>query len=346
MPRILIANIHLLARTGTEIVVRDLALGLARRGHEPLVYAVKLGAPAEELRARGIFVTDDMHAIAEPDVIHGHHNLPFVDAMERFRECPAIWMSHDWRHWWDQPPHMSAIHRYVAIDRTRRDFLVARVAKEKVTVLLNAVDLARVPPRAAPLPDMPRRVVAFTKTSAHIGVLRETCAQLGIAFDAFGAGAGRVTADPEALLSAADVVFATGRAALEGVCAGAAVIVGDARGLAGMVTTANLDELRALNFGSGAFTQTITPESVRAELGRYDRADAEAVTSIVRREADLERLLDRLEVLYAEAIASNARSTARELRDARAMVRALQSRVPWARRLLDRITGPLAGRDW
>jgi hypothetical protein len=48
--RILIANATMATRTGTETYVRDLALGLMHRGHEPSVYAPELGEIARELR--------------------------------------------------------------------------------------------------------------------------------------------------------------------------------------------------------------------------------------------------------------------------------------------------------
>src|SRR5437870_4081723 len=49
--RVLITNITLATRTGTETYVRDLALGLARRGHHPVVYSTDLGDIAREIEA-------------------------------------------------------------------------------------------------------------------------------------------------------------------------------------------------------------------------------------------------------------------------------------------------------
>ena len=48
--KVLIANATLATLTGTETYVRDLALGLLRKGHTPVVYAPELGPIAEELR--------------------------------------------------------------------------------------------------------------------------------------------------------------------------------------------------------------------------------------------------------------------------------------------------------
>src|SRR4029453_7410337 len=99
--------------SGTEVVARGLAVGLSRRGHRAMVYAPLLGAMARELSQQGITVVGDLRHLDEaPDIIHGHHNLPVLEALARFPDCPAIWVSHDWRHWWDRPPVLGRIHRY------------------------------------------------------------------------------------------------------------------------------------------------------------------------------------------------------------------------------------------
>ena len=121
-------------------------------------------------------------------------------------------------------------------------------------------------------------------------------------FDAIGKGAGRIVYDPESYLRKSDIVFATGRCAIEAICAGAAVIVGDARGIAGLVTTRNFNAIRDINFGSRSLIHPVTAIKVESEIARYDAADAMAVTERLRREADLEKSVDRLERLYTEAM--------------------------------------------
>src|SRR5690349_19033609 len=72
--RVLLTNHYLGEPGGTEVAVRDLALGLLRRGHRPVVYAPVLGRTARTLREATIPVVDDPARIAEaPDIIHGSH---------------------------------------------------------------------------------------------------------------------------------------------------------------------------------------------------------------------------------------------------------------------------------
>ena len=51
------------------------------------------------------------------------NNFPAMLAMARFPEVPAIWMSHDFKYWYDTPPTLSRIHRYLPVDLTRWRYL-------------------------------------------------------------------------------------------------------------------------------------------------------------------------------------------------------------------------------
>src|SRR5205807_8570603 len=96
-----------------------------------------------------------------------------------------------------------------------------------------------------------------------------------------------------------DIVFATARAALEALCCGAAVIVCDARGLGGLVTSHNYERMRANNFGLRCLTRQVTRDAVLDELRCYDPSDAAIVAARARDEADLGKHLDHLEGIYA-----------------------------------------------
>ena len=61
--------------------------------------------------------------------------------------------------------------------------------------------------------------------------LRDACRESGITLDVIGLGSGRGCAAPETVLGDYDLVLAKGRAALEALAIGTAVIVCDAAGL-------------------------------------------------------------------------------------------------------------------
>ena len=290
--------------------VRDVALSLLRRDHHPVAFSMRLGPVAEELRAATVPVVSDLEAVGEPpDVIHGHHHLETMIALLHFPGVPAISFCHGWLPWEENAPRFPRILRYVAVDEACRDRLVAEsgVPPARVEVLRNFVDLRRFRPRGA-LPPRPLRALVFSNAASeatHLPPVREACARLGIALDVAGLASGRVASRPEDLLPAYDLVFAKARAALEALAVGAAVIVCDAAGLAGRVTTSNLERLRRLNFGIRSLSRRPDPDALVEEIQGYDPEDAEEVSRRIRADADMEDVVARLLVLYDAVIAEH-----------------------------------------
>lgn len=329
--RVLITNNTLASRAGSELYVRDLALALLRCGHTPLAYSTNLGEVARELLTATVPVVDDLGDIgAAPDIIHGHHHLDTMTALLHFDRTPAIYFCHGWVPWEEAPPPRSPrIFRYIAVDDTCRDRLVFQhgIPEERVLVLRNFVDLERFQPRT-PLPERPAKALVFSNylnDSNGTGVIREACRELGITLDVTGLGSGNTLAAPETVLGDYDLVFAKGRAALEALAVGTAVIVCDAAGLGGMVPVDNLAELRYLNFGIRALREPITVENITREILRYAALDAADASTRIRAEAGLDHAVDRLISIYREVIAeagaqieidrgAEARATSRYLR--------------------------------
>src|SRR3954466_3978459 len=108
--RVLIANVTLAGRSGTETVVRDLALGLQQAGHTPMVYSPKLGEIAREIACAGIPVVSDLHDLREPpDVVHGNHHVELVAALLTFPKARGLFVCHDRIAYWSAPPQMKRI---------------------------------------------------------------------------------------------------------------------------------------------------------------------------------------------------------------------------------------------
>lgn len=302
---VLLTNMSLANYAGSEVVVRDLAAGLLRRGHRPIAFAPTVGAVAQEMTARGVAVIDDLAKLSEPpDIIHAHHAIPCGEALIRFPGVPAINVCHAFEHELEAPVHFPQVGAYVAVDEACRDRLVHTEGIEpaKVVVLPNAVDLTRVPARPHLLPARPLRAVAFGK-AAGVPEIRAACEVLGLSLEVIGRADGPATSTrPELQLAEADLVFASARAALEALCCGCAVVVCDARGMAGLVTPANYASLRAKNFGLRSLVDAVSVDRLVAAARRYDRGDAMDVSAHARTDADLERLLDRFEALYAEVL--------------------------------------------
>jgi hypothetical protein len=331
--RVLITNITLAGRTGTETYVRDLATALLKRGHNPVVYTPNPGEIADEIRAQTVPVVDRLDRIGQPpDIIHGHHTPTTMSALLQFQESPAIFFCHDWSAWHDAPPRFPRIKRYVAVDYTCRDRLLQEhgIEESRIEVLYNAVDLDRFPPRG-PLPVRPRRALVFSNyltEGPQLSALRDACSCAGVSVDLAGSGFGKSARAPEAALGDYDVVFGKARCAIEAMAVGAAVILCDAAGLGPMVTTGNLDSLRRINFGRRALRSPVHADSVFELLNAYDALDAAEVSRRIRAEAGLDRLLDRLTNLYREVIKEHRNAEIDRAKEARAVAEYIQSLVP------------------
>jgi hypothetical protein len=304
--RILITNARLDAYAGTEVVVRDLALELSRQGHDPVVYSPRLGPVADEIRDSGIAVTDRLGSLTRvPDLIHGQHHQA-MEALLQFPSVPAVYVCHGAKGYGEAPFYFPRILRYVAVDNRcqKRIAGVPEIPPARIEVILNPVDLTRFQSRG-PLPATARRALVFSNNagpSTHLSSVRKACRQAGLELDVIGARSGNAVPNPETILPRYDIVFAKARCALEAMAAGNAVVLCDSMGLGPMVSTANFDQLRPMNFGAGVLVDPLRPDLIRMAMERYDPNDAATVSQRVRKEAGLVETTRRWVDLYSDVI--------------------------------------------
>jgi hypothetical protein len=334
--KVLITCTRLEARTGTELYVRDLAARLLESGHRPIIYSPRLGRLAAEIRQETVPVVDDLNRLSSvPDVIHGQHVNETMTALLHFPAVPAVFFCHDWYYAEDYPPAFPRILRYVAVDQPCYDKLVFEhgAPEERVRILHQFVDLKRFQPRP-PLPARPRRAAVlcnYSTENEHLKAARDACARAGVMLDVYGLGVGQPCPRPETVLGEYDIVFAKGRAALEALAVGTAVVVYWWRRLGPMVTTDQLERLRELNFGVRAMGARLTPDEFGREIERaiaaYDPADAAAASRRVRAVGGRDSVIDEVVKLYEEAIEEHQsapeRNPEQEARAAAAHLRAM-----------------------
>lgn len=305
--RILITNNGLAVRAGSELYVRDVALSLLKRGHEPIVYSTLLGDVARELRTAKVEVVDNLKPLtAAPDLIHGHHHLDTMTALLNFPRVPAINFCHSVTYPQETPVCFPRVLRYVAVDYACRDRLLEHgIPAERIRVLLNFVDLDRFRPRDTSLPSRPRRALVFSNYAGpdtHLPVVQEACNRAELQLDVIGVAAQNASAQPEKILRKYDLVFAKARCALEAMAVGTAVILCDRGGVGPLVTMDEFDELRPLNFGIRTLREPMNPDVLLRQIERYDALDAAAVSGLVRATAGHEAIIDELLNLYQEVI--------------------------------------------
>jgi hypothetical protein len=194
------------------------------------------------------------------------------------------------------------------------------------------VDLERFRKRS-PLPAKPHRALVFSNgagpNSPHFPAISAACAAAGIDVEVAGSSSGNSIARPEQVLGEYDLVFAKAKAALEAMSVGAAVILCDVAGAGPMVTSANVLQLRPLNFGVRTLRQPLDSDYLRTQIELYDPKDAEAVSRIIRESAGIDTMTDQLCAIYTDVIAEwNGRSEKSADDEGRAASRYLQSVAP------------------
>ncbi len=326
---ILIANLLLDQRSGTEVFTEQLADGLRRAGHDPIVWVSKVGPQGDALRQRGHVVIDRLNQLPwRPDIIHGHHNVMTATALAGLPGTPAVFVCHDASASFDTPPRHPRLRSYLAVDELcRRRLTAGGVRIEETDLLLNAVDELRYI-RRKPLPDRPARALVLTKQSGHLDAVRSVCRETGLHLDELGAGVTQVSDRLEDIFPNYDIVFATARMALEAAFAGCAVVVCDERGMAGMLTSDNVLPWRQWNLGRGLLSQPTDHDGLRAALSRYDATDAGRVTDHLRAQASLSKQVEDLLAVYDRCLESQAASLLDASGEAQATAQFMEDWLP------------------
>ena len=291
---------------GGSFYVRDLAMELARQGHHPVVYCLRLGAISDQLITSGIAVTDSLDKISQPDIIHGNSPIESAAATLMFPLVPAIFVCHGW----DSPdalaPKLPQILRYLAVSDISRDRLIYMdgIPEERIAIHQNAVDLTRFT-RKLEVSPKPRSALVYSNNLSdenQLPKIREACRVAGIPLSVMGLASGNSSLDPERTLHEFDLVFGRGRCALEALASGCCVILCDELGLGEMITTENYQLFRLRNFGRRTLQLTFDVPSILAQIRRYDAENAIALSDHVRKTAGLFASTMDLVDIYREAI--------------------------------------------
>ena len=272
-----------------------------------MVYSSVLGDVAHWLRREGIPVFDDLFACSEePDIIHGHHHIETMTALLRYPRVPAVNVCHGVVPWQEMPVRHPRVLRHIAVSELVRE-RVARMkgtARDRILVIPNFVDIERFK-RRCPLPSGPRRALVFNnrlEEGQRLQLVRDACGSAGIEVDMIGIGVGAAERRPERLLGKYDLVFASGRCALEALAVGTAVILIDSDGLGPIVRPDNFERLRSLNFAKGALDLEFSMKELVGQLALYCAADAGGVANRVRSVASVDIAASKLVSVYREVL--------------------------------------------
>src|SRR3954471_16865215 len=130
-----------------------------------MIFAPTLGPQAERMQARGHIVVDRLALLPQPpDLMHLQHITPALMALVAFPDVPAVFTCHSATIELEAPRLHPQIRRYVAVDDFCRALCAKRgIADDRLSVILNAVDLQRFKTRPAS-PPRPKTALMLTKT--------------------------------------------------------------------------------------------------------------------------------------------------------------------------------------
>lgn len=301
--RILLTNSFLASRTGSEMALRDFAVGFKARGHAVEVFAnVLSNAWRDHFASRGIRAADSVAGLeTDPDVIHGQHTVAFLPCVVRFPDAAVVQWIHDIRDPVDTPLLHAAIAHYVAVDEFRADRIrEATGADKRISILPNAVDLSRFAPYGL---SADRRALCILKRGGlerTRDVISGAAARTGWSIEFAGPGAGGEILNMPQTLRQYELVVTSGRCALEALAMGRAVIACDGNRLGGLVTEKTWPGLRRHNLGLNAMTEDLDESAATDAFARVDLEGNALFVSRIRDEIDLEPRLDEVESLYRQ----------------------------------------------
>lgn len=309
--KILMTNHQLQDPGGSELFILEMASALVRRGHRIAVYTSLPGAVAARLESSGIPVlARPGDCPFQPDLIHGQHHLQAMAALAAWPGVPALYFLHGAAPWEEWPPCHPRIFKYVGTSWRFAAWTAERTGTSpgEVGELRNFFDPERIPP--PPPPRLTGKAGVFHNTLGSDGPSAEALAagarEAGMDLEWVGKASGRMVENPASWLATCEVVFASGRSAIEAMASGCGVIPISEETLGERVAPANFDRLAGINFCAEPSDPPITRERVAERLRARDAPGAAEICARVRAEATLDRAVDRLEEFYREVLQAAA----------------------------------------
>lgn len=280
--KILITNVWLSQRGGTEMYVRWLSTTLHRMGHEVTCFTPVQGEVSEEIARFGVRVTSDVDAIRVEhfDVIHAHHRTPSAVVRQAFPDTPMIFVAHGTEPAEEQPQtELLPNVRYLAISEGVQHNLRYRHGITDVDVIRNPIDMMEFRSHRS-INAIPQRAILLKNAidAADFDIMATFFRRHGIEFDVVGAHKSRT--DVVGAINEADVVISWGRGALEALaCERAVIAYGHDHLVDGMITIDNFYGLRTRSFNGRVGRHVLRRKTLSRQLELY----APGHTSTLRR---------------------------------------------------------------
>ncbi|MEO7933533.1 MAG: glycosyltransferase family 4 protein [Chthoniobacterales bacterium] len=305
---VLITNTTLASNGGTQTVVAEIARLLRQRGHQVMLYSSKLGHVADLLIEDKFAVVSNLRDLPfKPDIIHGQHHLETMSALMALPETPCVYYIHGVTPWQERVPIHPRILGYINLSEisTFRCSVQKCIPLERFYSLGNHINFGLFPTPKTPPTRLGTAAYCprIAATPATLENVERLCREHGIELHHETEWSRGSIADPLAVYQGYDLIFGTGRTALEALAVGCVVSSTDQEKLGPLITPANIAERRTVNFTMALWEEQTPYTTLSAQLAAYDPAAQQEVYHYIRREADFEKAADDLVQIYEKIIA-------------------------------------------
>lgn len=210
-----------------------------------------------------------------PDIIHGQHHMETMIAVLSFPSTPAVFFCHGTVPWQECPPVHPRILRYVALSKltARRLHIERNLPAERIETIPNHIDLSSFP--AHPPRTLLKRAAVCSRTApdpSMVSAIRGICEPRGISVDVFWNWTKGTVKDADKIFSDYDLVFSSGRTALEAMASGCVVSTVTENRLGPLIGWDNFAERRDFNFSLALWEHSSTDEKLGKQLDAFQPA--------------------------------------------------------------------------
>jgi hypothetical protein len=231
-----------------------------------------------------------------------------MSAIFAWNKVPALYFMHGWIPWEEQPPVHPRILAYAGTSWRFGHWAAERtgITPESVHIVPNFFDPERIP--FCPTPAHNRKAALFfghiKANSREYEILEKGAQRAGFTLSPIGVASGVVESDPASLLKDFEMVFASGRSAIEAMASGCAVAPISAETIGELITLQNFERLSGINFCAEQTDAPISEETVCARLTEIDAHDRAEVAGRIREQSTLDQTIKRLTAIYDEVVES------------------------------------------
>jgi hypothetical protein len=305
--KVLISTHHFLGYTGTEIYTITLLKKLVENGHQVVFYSKYLSSLAKEIQnLPNLTIIDNLSSISyfTFDIIHTNHNINVIELRHYFPDIPLIFHSHGVKPFLEQPPIVfQNIDRYLAVSEFVKNNLIKKGIKPaSISIVRNLVD-----PKLfyiiKSINERPKRALIFSNYNDSVKdtLIANACKNKNIKYDFLGGSYGQVKNENlNDIYNKYDLVFTSGRGAVESLLTGRATIIINSKKMDKMVTPLTFTKMIKNNLSGNYYHKKITQKRIENEIEKYNPNNCDNLINLTTKYYDANLNFNKLMEIYLD----------------------------------------------